>query len=414
MILHLSTFQLEGGAAVAASRIHQAQRNQGLDAQMLVYRAQKPAAGVTAYADTPWKNKLFWARFSAERLSFLPHEKDRSARFAFSPAAVGLPLHQHPLVQQASVINLHWINFGFLSLPGLQRLFSMGKPIVWTLHDMWASTGGCHYSRGCEHYLSHCRACPYLAKPELYDLSFQVFEQKRALFENAPVAFVAPSQWLGQITQSAALTKDLPTLVIPYPIDTKLFTPRHKPQLRQKLGLPADKKLVLFVGANTQDPRKGFSFFKEAVQKLHAADEELEILVFGKAQPGAYDGLSVTVHNLGKLSDSTHIAEAYAAADVMAVPSLEDNLPNTVLEAMASGTPVVGFRTGGIPDMIDHQINGFVADYRSATSLAEGIDWVLKNTDTMKLAEQARQKVLDTYTEAIVARKYQELYNSLL
>lgn len=413
MILHLSTFQWEGGAAVAASRLNQALRHHGVDSQLLVHRAQKPTEGVTAWTNSDWDQKVFWARFAAERLAFLPYEKDRSVRFAFSPAAVGVPIEKHPLVQQADIINLHWINFGFLSLAGLEKLFSLGKPIVWTLHDMWAFTGGCHYSRGCDNFRSHCGYCPYLSRPGAYDLSFEVFEQKKALFAQTPVTFVGPSQWLADLTQQAALTGQCAIHRIPYPIDSTLFTPQPKTELRKKMGLPLDKKLILFAGANTQDPRKGYLYFRDAVNQLRDCDNA-QVLVFGKSSADAYQHITRPVHDLGKLSDLTRIAEAYAAADVMVVPSLEDNLPNTVLEAMACGTPVVGFDIGGIPDMIDHRRNGYVATYRSAESLAQGIEWVLAADAQGEISAQARRKVLDTYSEEIVARQYQDLYKSLL
>lgn len=413
MILHLSTHQWEGGAAVAASRLNQALRKQGLDSQLLVYRAQRAESGVTAWADSPWKEKLFWVRFSAERLRFLPHEKDKSVRFAFSPAAVGVPIEQHPLVQRADVINLHWINFGFISLAGLERLFNLGKPIVWTIHDMWAFTGGCHYSRDCERFRTHCQFCPYLKRPHAYDLAFKIFEKKQELLASAPLTFVSPSRWLCQLTQEAALTRHLPALTIPNPIDTTLFFPKNKAETRQKLGLPLNKKLILFAGANTQDPRKGYVFFHRAINSLKDRAGETEIVIFGKSQPGAYHELNLPVHDLGKLSDMGRIVEAYAAADVIVVSSLEDNLPNMVMEAMACGTPVVGFNNGGIPEMIDHLENGYVADYRSAESLAQGIDWVLENDLTGNLSLNARQKVLDTYAEEVVARQYSKLYESL-
>ncbi|HEV7348038.1 glycosyltransferase family 4 protein [Telluribacter sp.] len=414
MILHLNTSQWEGGAGVAASRLNRALQKNGVDSHLLVHRIQKPEPGVTAYAQGFWGDKRFWARFVAERLSFLPYEKDKSVRFAFSPATVGVPIEKHPLVRQASIIHLHWINFGFISLAGLDRLFRLGKPVVWTLHDMWAFTGGCHYSRGCDHFMSHCQYCPYLARPHSRDISFSGFEKKKELFAHAPVTFVTPSRWLCQLTQEAALTRHLPARTIPNPLDTSVFAPRPKAEVRTRAGLPPDKKLVLFTGANTQDPRKGFLFFKEAINALSVHHQDIEVLVFGKSQAGAYQEIAVPVHDLGTLSSQEQIVEAYAAADVLVVSSLEDNLPNTVMEAMACATPVVGFANGGIPEMIDHQHNGYLADYRSAASLTEGIDWVLAHNQAGQLSANARQKVLDTYAEKVVAEQYSQLYQSLL
>ena len=175
MVLHLSNFHLEGGAGVAATRLHRALLKSGADSHLLVPNLQTEEVNATALSQEKSLSGSSWRRFVGERLYFYPQEKDASVRFAFSPAEVGADISEHPLVQAADIIHLHWINFGFLSIDSLDKLFSLGKPIVWTLHDMWTFTGGCHYSRGCERFLSHCRYCPYLAKPDEYDIAFQQF-----------------------------------------------------------------------------------------------------------------------------------------------------------------------------------------------------------------------------------------------
>ncbi|KAA6430373.1 glycosyltransferase [Dyadobacter flavalbus] len=414
MVLHLSTFHLEGGAGVAATRLHRALLRSGSDSGMLVPAVQHEENGVYGLANTKWQARKAWMRFVAERAFFLPYEKDKSVRFAFSPAAIGADIRMHPLVQQADIIHLHWINFGFLSLHSLEKLFSLGKPIVWTLHDMWTFTGGCHYSKGCENFLSHCRYCPFLARPEAYDLSFAQFERKRSMYGNARMALVSPSQWLDDIVKSAALTKNIHAQSIPNCIDTGLFTSLDKSEIRARLNLPLDKKLVLFAGANTQDPRKGFSYFKDAVAKLNRNSTEIEVLVLGKSRPENFTGFPANVHYLGKISDQQELVNAYNAADIIAVPSLEDNLPNTIMEAMACGTPVAGFSTGGIPEMIDHKVNGYVSEAGSSDSLAEGMQWIMDNNTGYSLSRLAREKVIRSYAENVIARRYQELYQSLL
>ena len=182
---------------------------------------------------------------------------------------------------------------------------------------------------------------------------------------------------------------------IPNAIDTAVFAPRPKAEARTRLGLPQDRKLVLFAGANTQDPRKGFSVFKEAIDTLRIQQQELEVLVCGKSRADAYRDMAVHVHDLGTLSDPERVVQAYAAADLLVVSSLEDNLPNTVMEAMACGTPVVGVNVGGIPEMLEHQHNGYLAGYRSAASIAEGIRWVLDHNPTGELSAHARHKVTE-------------------
>ncbi|MCE6992734.1 glycosyltransferase family 4 protein [Dyadobacter sp. CY323] len=414
MVLHLSTFHLEGGAGVAATRLHRALLKSGIDSHLLVPTLQSDERNAGQLATSTWKSRKAFGRFVAERLYFLPHEKDKSIRFAFSPAVAGADISQHPLVKKADILHLHWVNFGFLSLSSLEKLFSLGKPIVWTMHDMWTVTGGCHYSRGCDHYLSHCNYCPYLAKPDRYDISFDQFEVKRKLYALAKMALISPSFWLKDLTKNAALTGHLNALTIPNCIDTNLFKPLDKINVRTELQLPTNKKLILFAGANTQDPRKGFLYFREAIEHLKMSYENIEVLIFGKADNQSFTSFPVPVHYLGKITHSEEIVKVYNAADMIVVPSLEDNLPNTIMEAMACGTPAVGFATGGIPEMIDHKHNGFVAELKSPTSLSEGIKWVLKENTEGILSENAREKVLNQYSEGVVASQYQTIYQSLM
>lgn len=414
MVLQLSTFHWEGGAGVAAARLHQALLKSGIESNLLVPQLSAPQEHAYALANTKWGSRKVWGRFVAERLHFLPFERDKSVRFAFSPAQSGADISEHPLVQAASVIHLHWINFGFLSLKSLEKLFALGKPIVWTLHDMWASTGGCHYNRGCDHYLSHCQYCPYLRKPEQYDISFSQFEAKKVIYNEANITLVSPSRWLGETVKKAALTSHLPSLSIPNCIDTDLFKSTDKLEARKALELSTDKKLLLFAGANTQDPRKGFAYFKKALEEFNTNSSEIEVLVLGKGNAQKFEDMPVKTHFLGKITDPNRMVSAYNAADMIVVPSLEDNLPNTIMEAMACGTPAVGFATGGIPEMIGHLENGYVADAKSAESLADGIRWVLENNAENAVSDKARQKVLDTYAEKVVAGQYSKLYRSLL
>ncbi len=414
MILHLSTFHLEGGAGVAATRLHRALLHSGVDSYMLIPEINKPQEHEVALAETKWESRKSFLRFVTERLHFYPQEKDSSVRFAYSPAAVGADISTHPLVQQADIIHLHWINFGFLSIRSLEKLFALGKPIVWTLHDMWAFTGGCHYSRSCDNYLSHCQYCPYLIKPDRYDLSFDQFEDKRNLYAHTNMVMVSPSKWLTNLTKTASLTRSLQARHIPNCIDTELFKPGIQSEIRQKLDLPADKKLILFAGANTQDPRKGFIYFKESIALIRKTYPDVEVLIFGKANPQSFDSFPAPVHYLGQISDTAHMVAVYNSADMIIVPSLEDNLPNTIMEAMACGTPVVGFATGGIPEMIDHEKTGFVAELKSSESLSKGIDWIIRENITGKVSAAARKKVVDHYSEEIITTAYKALYKDLL
>ncbi|MDB5240440.1 MAG: glycosyl transferase family 1 [Spirosoma sp.] len=426
-VTHLSTYQQFGGAAIATGRLHQALQKQGVQTTLLVgtsarQEQHKNALDVEFLANNFLAEQTAFGRFVAERLYFLPFERDRSVRFQFSPAVFGANLTFHPAIQQASVLHLHWINFGFLSIETLRNLFALGKPIVWTLHDQWAFTGGCHYSRGCDHFLSHCHTCPYLKKPHERDLSYRIFEQKVRLFDTANIMFTPPSRWLADEAMRSTLLRRFPFTVIPYAIDQQLYCPIDRAEATAFLDLTpspnptAGPPRLLFGSANVTDTRKGFRYFAEALTLLHQQRPELrpEILIFGKGRSYLFDELPYPVRQLGMLTSNDEIVAAYNAADAMVVPSLEDNLPNTVIESLACGTPVVAFRTGGIPEMIDHRQNGYLAAVGSAQELADGLAFVLTHPNLNALRLNARHTAEALFSEDVVARQHRDLYRSLL
>lgn len=412
-VVHVSTYHTFGGAAIAALRLHHALLAAGVESSLLVQKTERQEANVEGFYEGFIEKKLAFARFVAERLYFASQEKDKTVRFHFSPLWAGADISTHPLIQQADVIHLHWVNFGFLSLGSLEKLFALGKPVVWTMHDMSTLTGGCHYSRDCDHYLNHCHHCPYLRKPATHDLAFRVFERKKQLFKNAPLTLVSPSKWLAGLAQKAATTQHLNTFSIPNLIDNQHFCPHDKKEAKQKLGLAPTKKWILFAGVNTQDPRKGFAYFKEAISLLKNNAGEWGVVVFGKSDPAAMAELDLEVKALGSIP-SHEVVSVYQAADVMVVPSLEDNYPNTIIEAMACGTPVVGFDTGGIPEQILHLETGYVAQLQSAEDLAKGIQFVLQNPDYEQLSNRNHQLIAQRNAPNVVVNQFLHLYQKLM
>lgn len=406
-VVHVSTYHRFGGAAIAALRLHHALRLEGVDSALLVQDSDRPESHVAAVAEGFFSKKIAFGRFVAERLYFSLKEKNKSLRFHFSPLWTGTDISTHPLIQAADIIHLHWINFGFLSLRSLEKLFSLGKPVVWTMHDMSTFTGGCHYSRECQHYLTHCHDCPYLKHPSATDLSYRVFEKKSQLFQKANLTLVSPSKWLADLARHAASTRHLPVYAIPNPIDLQVFKPENT---KDELGLDPHKKWILFAGVNTQDPRKGFAYFKAATHLLADCAHEWGVVVFGKTSPEALNDLGLEVKSLGSLP-AHEVTKVYQAADVMVVPSLEDNYPNTVIEAMACGTPVVGFDTGGIPEQILHLRTGYVAQLHSAEDLARGVRFVLENKNYASLSEENVKIVTQRNAFEVVAKQYQRLYD---
>ena len=395
-IVILNTSERTGGAAVAAGRLGKALRQAGIQVDKLI-------------RENTWLNRF---RFYWERLIiFLCNHLNRKNLFAVSIANTGMDLSGHPLVKDADIIHLHWINQGFLSLKDIEELVKLNKPIVWTMHDMWPCTGICHHARDCEKFQMICESCFFL-KSKGKDLSTSVFDKKLSLYKEANITFVGCSRWLSGKAKKSYLLRDKTVLSIPNPIDTEVYHPMDQDMTRELLGLPSGKRLLLFGALNVTDKRKGIDYLIEALRKIEKQD--VELVVFGQAKDDIRGLFPVPIHSMGYLSDESKIVALYNAVDMFITSSLEENLPNTIMESMACGTPCVGFEIGGSPEMIDHKINGYVASYKDASDLANGIRWVLEHEDQQALSDACVKKVQENYTEEVVAKQYMALYKRLL
>lgn len=411
-----STSDNMGGASMGALRLQQAlSRYTPLFSQILVQQKQTSNEAVVAYDDSWWGKKQALSRFARERLYLKAYEKSKEQHWAFDPALYGVDVTDHPFVQKANILHLHWINHGFLSTKSFQKLADLKKPIVWTMHDMWPFTGGCHHSGDCDHYEVECGDCKFLRYPSEIDLSHEIWERKKKVMDPALLTMVACSDWLAHRARQSSLLKDHTVVSIPNPIDTDVFKPIDKKEARWKLNVPQHKHLILFAAMRVDAPMKGFSYFKEALEKMAAlypeTKNQVELLIFGQTQ--GLPALPYRSHHLGRLSDPERIARAYSAASVFVIPSLEENLPYTIMEAMACGTPSVGFRIGGIPELIDDGINGALADYRSSDDLMRAMYQAIYAPNAKQLQQNARKKVLENYAEPVIARRYEDLYKHL-
>lgn len=415
-ILLLNTSERSGGAAVAANRLMVALQKAGHTVHMLVRDKQSLQNEVVTMNNSVFDRILNRFRFLWERLViFLCNKLSRKNLFQVSLANTGIDISGHPLVKEADIIHLHWINQGFLSLKDIKALIDTGKPIVWTMHDLWPATGICHYPGKCERYQIECYSCPKLVNKPLWNLAGNVFNSKKGIGLSA-VTFVGCSEWITRRTQLSGLLRKSDFLSIPNPIDTEVFYPVSKVEARQSLGLPIDKQLLLFAAAKLSDNRKGATYFIEACRLLSEVYAgRIEILLMGSGSEELLDALPFPVNKLGYISDETKMRNVYASADIFVIPSLEDNLPNTIMESMACGTPCVGFETGGIPEMIDHKKNGYIAHYKDAKDLSKGIQWVLSNGgENNELSSFCVEKVKADYNEAKVSAEYLKLYSRLL
>ncbi|RCW29835.1 glycosyltransferase family 4 protein [Marinilabilia salmonicolor] len=414
-VLHINKSDHVGGAAVAAVRLLDALHQHGTDVRMLVLEGFGDHARVELLGRSGIYRQMM---FLGEVFSFVPFEKNRQNRFSFSRSRFGFDISRHPLVREADVIHLHWINQGFLSLKGLRKLIDLGKPVVWTLHDTWPFTGGCHYPGTCGGFTSTCGQCPMLKSPAPDDLSARQHETKEKIYKDAAITFVGCSRWMQKMAAGSSLVrKDLKHEVeqIFNPVDTWLFRPVDKMKLRQSLGLPEGKNLLLFGAANVADPRKGIGLLLRALnyiaQKEPELKEKLELMVFGKNIEVLGGQLPFKLHSYDVVTSEVEMAGLYQAADLFVLPSMQDNLPNTVVESMACGTPVVAFQIGGVPEMVHHMKSGFLSAPGKSKELALGILSVLENH--AELGRNARIFAEENFDPEVIAQQYQKLYQQI-
>ncbi len=411
-VLIVNTSERTGGAAVAAKRLMEALNNNGVKAKMLVRDKETDSLTVCGLPTT-WRQQ--W-NFLWERLVIWFHLRlHRKHLFEIDIANYGTDITRLPEFQEADVIHLHWINQGMLSLKDIRKILLSKKKVVWTMHDIWPATAICHLTLDCRCFEAGCHHCRLLpGGGSSRDLAAQVWQRKQQMLAGQHITFVTCSQWLGSEARKSALLTGQKVVSIPNPIDTHIYRPLEKQQARQALGLPQQGRIILFVSQRATNPNKGMQYLVEACQWLASHEPQLAHATSVAILGGHAEEIKLPFPTfpLGYVNDEQRIVQVYNAADVFVLPSLSENLPNSIMEAMACGVPSVGFRVGGIPEMIDHQQNGYVADYRSSEDLAHGLRYVLAEADYDALRRHCLQKVAQCYSQQRVAEQYIEVYGS--
>ncbi|ACC80186.1 glycosyltransferase family 4 protein [Nostoc punctiforme] len=411
-VLHLSTHDIGGGAARAAYRLHTGLQDIGLQSQMLVQ--EKSSNDKTVIAP---KIRLFQgiakAKLTFECLPLKLYTQKKNTPFFIQ----WLPDRVISKVAQINpdIINLHWISGAFMQIETFAKL---KHPLVWTLHDMWGFTGGCHVIGECDRYKVSCGACPQLNSINEWDLSRWVWRRKVKAWKNINLTLVSPSSWLAECARSSSLFQNLRIEVIPHGLDTQKYRPINQHFARETLKLPQDKKLILFGAIEaTSDRNKGFHLLQPALQELSKAGwkDNFEVVIFGASQPENPPDLGFKTYYLGHLYDDLSLATVYSAADVMLVPSLQESFGQTASESLACGTPVVAFNSTGLKDIVEHQQNGYLANPYEVDDFAKGIAWILENEQRLeKLSFYARKKAEQEFTLELQARRYSALFEEIL
>lgn len=406
--LLLNSMDIEGGAAIATRRIHLALRGNDVDSTMYVQRKRGNDPTIIGPRSVI-ERALARPRRALDQIPVRVYPARRGQ--LFSPAIVPDTIRSTVRRLDPDLVHLFWVTAGFMRPESLSRL---GKPLVWTLHDMWPFTGGCHYDDECGKYQDSCGACPQLGSTVEGDLSRRLWQRKRRAWERVDITIVATSHWLAKCARASALFSRYRIEVIPNCIDTLTYRPMQKTEARKALGLPLDKQLILLsaFGATT-DARKGYQHLVPAIQEL-AKDgwgSDTELVVLGAPRPSEPNVLGIGATYIPHLSDEASQVLLYSACDVLVAPSTQENLSNTVLESLTCGTPVVAFDIGGMPDLIQHGSNGYLAKPFKPDDLAAGIAWTLKELSrTDMLSRQAREGAVSRFGYETIAEQYNRLY----
>jgi len=404
---------LLGGAAVVTWRLMHALRREGVDARMIVY-TKLSSSGLVARPGSRFSRSV---RFVIERLRImLGNGMNRANLFKVSLANTGMSLCRHPWIKEADVVNLNWINQGLLSLKGIKRIADMGKPIVWTMHDMWCMTGICHHAYECERFMQECGKCPFLNSGRERDLSNRVWRTKKKLFDSIQtMRFVAVSSWLAGRAEVSSLLGSRHIDVIPNAFPTESFMTEPIADFPTFDPIPSRRRLI-FGAARLDDPIKGLDILIEALNILFDNYPEVGadtgIILFGDLRDRSrLDKLRFPYLYMGRVDDPKLLRQLYASSKVVVSTSLYETLPGTLIEGQAAGCIPVSFGRGGQRDIIDHKVNGYIAEYCDAADIARGIRWALDEPiDRRSLHDSVGQR----FAADVVARRYIALYRSLM
>ncbi len=428
IVHHFSTYP-HGGAAVAALRLHQSLQKQHTISRFFYSHAEREATNESnetyrlELQSTPsrsWLNPMIRqrekSRFRRITEGYSRHLLDRDPKLETYSAAEqleGVKLEGFPIT--ADLIHLHWISY-MADYPNFFTALPAEKPIVWTLHDMNPFTGGCHFNSGCTRFRNGCGSCPQLNSPNPHDLSARSFETKRNALRKHNLHIVAPSQWmLDQAKRSPLWPQQTLFSKINYGINVRQFHPIDRILAKTQLGLDPAATVVGFGADNVANPRKGFASLKLAIDRCARTENGLHGLVFGNGQIKVDELAFEKTTQLGFIDNVERQVLAYAACDFFVAPSLEDNQPQMIIEAMACGLPVIGFASGGIPEMIDDGIEGLLVDQGNVSGLAKAIEWLAVNRDSRELmGRRARMRAINHHDDEQQAKMYSRIYENSL
>ena len=413
----ISYSDLKGGAALAAKRLCMGFNLTSHDARMLVRVRESEEQRVIRVNHSGALNAAGLLYCAAVQRS-INRTRTPLTNTLFSAPYPGFDLSGTDVIRSAGVINLHWVG-KFQSVESIARLLCLDKPVVWTLHDENPFTGGCHYTAGCEGFLSNCEQCPQLPE-KLGRLPQLVLLAKKSCWQKN-LTIITPSRWLAGRAQSSALFRHVRIEVIPNSLETDIFHPADKHEAKQRLDIDTDACCLLFNAFDPEEKRKGLHLLPEILERCRgipaykARGKERRVLLLCLGNAAELPELPGTaVRSFGHIRSAAELAAVYSAADIFLLPSLEDNLPNTMLEAMACGTPVISFQIGGMPEVIRDDVHGYTVPAADLDAFAEKIVHLMAADDTRKqMSAACRTLIEDKFRLEHQANAYARLFSEL-
>ena len=409
-VLHIVAGDLNQGAARGAYWLHMGLISNGINSTML---------NNGKLVGEQYENVININEFSyvAQKINFLRSRLDiyikkfykNSRKEIFSTGLFGFNFTRLNAYKEADLIHLHWINGGLVNLEVLNEI---KKPIVWTIRDMWPFTGGCHYSLDCKRYLSSCGNCFYLNSNKEKDLSTYLFNRKKRIIKNKSIEIVGISNWISREAKRSSLLGKEKISTIYNNIDTDVFRPYDKIEVKQELKIDSDKKIILVGAINSKNTWKGFKFLKNALNRLNA--DKYQVLTFGKINHDDFNQIHLEITNLGFINNDVLLAKIYSVSDVFVTTAIQEAFGKTVVESMSCKTPVVCFDNSGPADLVNHKKNGYLAKSFSTIDIAYGIEWIIDNPFYKLICDNARNRSLENFDYRITSKQYIELYKRKL
>ncbi len=412
-VLFLTSTDSRTGAGIAAVRLMNSLNKHGVQVDMLVNFKGDHIPETLSHSSLLGKlrSKLI---SKMDQLPLIRYKNKQHGNWSSSWISSGVLKNID--IFDYDVIHLHWIGYGMLSIKDLSRI---KKPIVWTLHDMWPFTGGCHYDNNCGEFVNNCGNCPQLGSSNKKDLSYKILRKKKRYWSKQHLTLVTPSSWLEKCALKSNLFRSTDVNTIHNCLDTNVYKPIDKVNARHLFNLPKDKTIILFGAVNSlSDKRKGWEYLESLLEQIkkNLNPEKFALAVFGtpdSRQNKIFCGIECI--EVGKIISDKDASLLYAASDIFVCPSVQDNFPNTIIESLACGTPVLGFKIGGLPDAVTHKYNGYLANAFNVNDLFAGLTWILERIKAdSELQKNCRKYVEENIAEEIVANQYIKIYKKVL